>query len=171
MTAADPPDIDPRELRRALGCFATGVTLVTARRNDGTPVGLTVNSFSSVSLDPPLVLWSLSLYAPSLPAIQEATHFAVNVLAADQTDLSNRFAKPSDDKFAGVAITDGLAGLPLIDGAVAHFQCRNEFRYYGGDHVIFVGRVEAYSHNGRAPLVFCQGRYAVADYSFHEKGG
>lgn len=161
---------DPRDLRRALGSFATGVTIVTARRNDGAPVGLTVNSFSSVSLEPPLILWSLSVYAPSLPAMQEATHFAVNILAEDQTDLSNRFAKPSSDKFAGVKITEGIEGLPLIDGAVAYFQCRNESRYYGGDHVIFLGLVEDYAHGGQTPLVFCQGRYAVADFSHHESG-
>ena len=152
--------VDTGDFRRALGCFATGVTVITTDSAAGGRAGLTVSSFSSVSLDPPLVLWSLSLHAPSLPAFQASPHFGVNILAADQAALSTRFATPSEDKFAGLAIVEGLGDIPLIDGAAAHFECRSEFRYYGGDHVIIIGRVERYAYWDRDPLIFCHGRYA-----------
>ena len=154
-----PGVLDAGDFRRALGTFATGVTVITTRCAGGDLIGLTANSFNSVSLSPPLVLWSLSQFAPSLPAFQGSPYFAVNVLAADQTHLAEKFCRRSDDKFAGVAVRYGLGGVPLLDGVAATFTCRNEIRYYGGDHVIFVGAVAAYEYTDREPLVFSRGRY------------
>jgi flavin reductase (DIM6/NTAB) family NADH-FMN oxidoreductase RutF len=148
-----------RELRNALGAFATGVTIITTRGRDGKPHGITVNSFSSVSLNPPLVLWSSSLYAQSLPAFQEASHFVVNILAFDQTELSNKFATQSDDKFVDVDHIVPESGAPILIGAAAHFECRNEFRHYGGDHIIFIGHVERFAYTDRPTLLFCRGKY------------
>jgi flavin reductase (DIM6/NTAB) family NADH-FMN oxidoreductase RutF len=148
-----------RDFRDALGSFATGVTIVTTRGREGEPVGLTVNSFASVSLDPPLVLWSQSLYAQSLPAFQEASHFVVNVLAAEQVDLAKRFAGDHDNRFLDVQHIVPEHGAPVIGGCAAHFECRNEARYYGGDHIIFVGRVERYVHTRKPTLMFCHGRF------------
>jgi flavin reductase (DIM6/NTAB) family NADH-FMN oxidoreductase RutF len=151
--------LDAKDLRAALGAFVTGVTVITARGPGGKLVGLTANSFNSVSLTPPLILWSLSQFAPSLPAFQESGHFGVNILAADQTELSNKFSRRAEDKFAGVAFREDIGGVPILDGVAASFTCRNEFRYYGGDHVIFIGAVVAYTHTDRPPLVFARGRY------------
>jgi flavin reductase (DIM6/NTAB) family NADH-FMN oxidoreductase RutF len=148
-----------RELRNALGSFATGVTIITTRSRDSKPHGITVNSFSSVSLNPPLVLWSSSLYAQSLPAFQEASHFVVNILAFDQIDLSNKFATQSDDKFIDVDHIVPEIGAPILIGAAAHFECRNEFRHYGGDHIIFIGHVERFAYTDRPTLMFCRGKY------------
>jgi 3-hydroxy-9,10-secoandrosta-1,3,5(10)-triene-9,17-dione monooxygenase reductase component len=153
------PEIDLKDFRRALGTFVTGVTVITTRRPNGELAGLTANSFSSVSLSPPLVLWSLSLFAPSLPAFRESPHFSINILAADQMHLSQKFSRSAQNKFDGVAIRDGVGGVPLIEGAAASFTCRNEFRYYGGDHVIFLGAVLEYEYSDRPPLVFARGRY------------
>lgn len=158
-TAAASPDLDPRDFRNALGLFATGVTIVTTRTSAGEPIGLTANSFSSVSLSPPLVLWSLSLRSPNLPNFLQATHFAINVLAHDQIPLSQRFAKPVPRKFEGIAHGFGVHGMPLLDGAAAQFECRTEARHYSGDHVIFIGHVLHYSYADRAPLGYCRGRY------------
>jgi 3-hydroxy-9,10-secoandrosta-1,3,5(10)-triene-9,17-dione monooxygenase reductase component len=155
-----PAEIDPMDFRRALGSFVTGVTVITTRRVSGELIGLTANSFNSVSLTPPLVLWSLSLFAPSLPAFQEAPYFAVNILAADQVLVSQQFSRRASDKFAGVSFRESVGGVPLLEGAAASFTCRNEFRYYGGDHVIFLGAVVAYEYSDRDPLVFARGRYA-----------
>jgi flavin reductase (DIM6/NTAB) family NADH-FMN oxidoreductase RutF len=157
--ASDSSPIDPREFRNALGTYATGVTIITAAGSDDKPYGLTCNSFASVSLNPPLVLWSLVRYSSSLNVFQNATHFAVNVLGASQQALSNKFAKSSDDKFVGVAWSPGLGGAPLLKESVANFQCRSVNRYYGGDHVIFLGAVEAYAYNHGEPLLFARGRY------------
>ena len=150
---------DARDFRNALGTFATGVTIITTRRKTGELVGLTANSFASVSLSPPLVLWSQSLYGPSHSAFQECSHFVVNILAADQLALSQRFARTHEDKFAAVDHIIPECGAPVILGSAAHFECRNEFRYYGGDHVIFIGGVVAYENSDRRPLVFARGRY------------
>ena len=150
---------DAKDFRAALGSFVTGVTIITTRGANGKRVGLTANSFNSVSLSPPLVLFSLSQFAPSLPSFQDSTHFAVNILAADQMDLANSFAKRSEDKCAGVAFRESAGGAPVLDGVAASFTCRNEFRYYGGDHVIFIGAVVEYAHADLAPLVFARGRY------------
>jgi len=145
-----------------LGTFATGVAIITTRDETGRLYGLTGNSFSSVSLDPPLVLWSLARAAPSLPAFRAATHFGVNVLGSEHRDLSVRFARGARDKFAGVGYALGEYGVPLIAGAAAHFECRIVDRYYGGDHEIFLGRVERYRYEHKPTLLFCHGVYLRA---------
>ena len=155
----DAPDFHPRDFRNALGQFATGVTIVTTRTSTGEPIGLTANSFSSVSLSPPLVLWSLSLRSPNLPNFLQATHFAINVLARDQIALSQRFSKPIPNKFEGVTCTDSANGMPLLAGTSAYFECRTEARHYSGDHVIFIGHVLHYSHADRDALGYHRGRY------------
>lgn len=153
---------DANEFRKALGAFATGVTIITTRAADGSPLGLTVNSFNSVSLNPPLVLWSLANTAMSLPAFRAASNWAVHVLAADQDDLSGRFARRGEDKFTGIDVEIGIGNVPLLKGCTARFQCRTAFQYEGGDHVIFVGEVLAFDRSETAPLVFHSGRYAHA---------
>ena len=148
------------EFRASLGMFATGVAIVTARAPDGAPVGLTVNSFASVSLVPPLVSWNLALNSTSLPVFQEGTHYAINVLGAAQQDLALRFAAPRVERWAGVAWQPGMAGAPLLEGAVAHFECESVALHEAGDHVIFIGRVEHCDHRaGAAPLLFHGGRF------------
>ncbi len=159
LTSTAGPSFNSRDLRNALGCFATGVTIITARSRQGQLVGLTANSFTSVSLDPPLVLWSASLYAQSLPAFQEASHFVVNVLAFDQKELSQHFSRQSEDKFAKVAHIIPECGAPVLIGSAAHFECRNEYRHYGGDHIIFIGAVERYAYTEKPTLLFCHGKY------------
>ena len=157
---ATAPAFSALEFRAALGMFATGVTVVTARTAAGELVGLTANSFNSVSLDPPLVLWSLSQRSLSLDAFRTGSHYAINVLAADQHELALRFATPLTDRWDGVAWTPGVAGAPLITGAMAHFECFNKSRYEEGDHVIFVGQVEQVAHRPEAtPLLFHGGRF------------
>ena len=153
--------LDPRGLRRALGQFATGVTVITTRGEDGRRVGVTANSFTSLSLDPPLVLWCLAKSAPSRAAFDACTHFAVNVLSAGQHHLSRQFATPAEDKFAGVATAEGVGGVPLLDGALAHFVCRNVRQLDAGDHVIAIGEVERYETFDGEPLVFHSGSYRV----------
>ena len=157
--ASDSSPIDPRDFRNALGTYATGVTIITASGTDGKPYGLTCNSFASVSLNPPLVLWSLVLYSASLSVFQNAGYFVVNVLGASQQALANKFAKSSEDKFVGVEWTPGIGNAPLLKDSVANFQCRAVNRYYGGDHVIFLGAVEAYAYNRNEPLLFARGGY------------
>lgn len=151
--------IDPGHFRRALGSFVTGVTIVTARGRDGAPVGLTVNSFNSVSLDPPLVLWSLSLMSGSLPAFRDAPYWAVHVLAAGQEGLSSHFARPGRNKFDGIDCDDGPEGAPRIAGYAARFGCKSAFEYEGGDHAIFVGHVEHLDLNEAEPLIYHGGDY------------
>jgi flavin reductase (DIM6/NTAB) family NADH-FMN oxidoreductase RutF len=157
--ASDNSPIDPRDFRNALGAYATGVTIITATAPDGRPYGITCNSFASVSLNPPLVLWSLGVYSSSLPVFQNASHFAVHVLSISQQALANKFAKSSDDKFAGIDWTPGLGNAPVLAESIANFQCRSVNRYYGGDHVIFLGAVEAYAYNSKEPLLFARGTY------------
>ena len=156
-------ELDARAFRTALGSFATGVTVITARGANGELAGLTVNSFASVSLDPPLVLWSLSLYSPALAVFQDCSHYAINVLAADQMDLSDYFARPTndstEDKFSALPFEAGSGGAPLLPGCCARFECRNETRHPGGDHLIFIGLVEKYSCEEREPLIFQGGRF------------
>ncbi len=155
------PDFDPRDFRNALGLFATGVTIVTTTTVAGEPIGLTANSFSSVSLAPPLVLWSLSLRSPNLPNFLQATHFAINVLARDQIALSQRFSKPVAKKFEGIAHGFGTHGMPLLDGSAAQFECKTEARHYAGDHVIFIGHVLQYRYAEREALGYFRGRYVT----------
>ena len=163
-TAAQPAAgrFDARDYRKALGQFATGVTVVTARSADGRRIGLTVNSFSSVSLNPPLVIWSLARNAGNFSDFTSATHFAINVLGAGQHHLSRQFSTPLPDRFAGVECADGKGGCPLLAGAIAHFVCKTVQQYDGGDHTIFLGEVEEYKWFDGEPLVFHSGRYRVA---------
>ena len=150
---------DQRALKKALGRYPTGVTVVTARRSDGTPVGLTVNSFTSVSLKPPLILWCLGNESPNRPVFEGAGHFAVNILGADQDWLSSRFAQPVQDKFSEVRWSEGKHGVPIIEGTVARLVCRLHDRQPGGDHVILLGRVEEFHNTGGNPLVYLGGQY------------
>ena len=166
--AAVVPEIDARELRNVLGAFVTGVTVITTVDADGKPHGLTVNSFSSVSLDPPLVLWSQSLRAPSHPVFRDAERFVVNVLSEDQFTVSDRFARGGEDKFAGCKVRHGMGGVPLIEGCTAWIECRREQNLPGGDHMVFLGRVERIQRTQSQPLVFGGGRYLVAQP--HELG-
>ena len=152
---------DSRQLRNVLGTFTTGVTIVTTRDANGVPHGVTANSFSSVSLEPPLVLWSQALTSRSLPAFRDSDHFAVNILADDQVAISQHFAKQQEDKFANMEYIDGLGGVPVLQGTVAHFECVKVAAYPAGDHIIYLGRVERVSHSGRRPLAFAHGRYMV----------
>ncbi len=148
------------QLRQALGMFATGVTIVTARTPQGAPVGVTVNSFNAVSLSPPLVLWSLAAKAGTLSAFQSCSHYAINVLSCEQHALAQRFSSRTHDRFADLAWHAGLGGCPLIDGAIAHFECGQRSQYSEGDHVIFVGLVERCQHQAEgAPLLFHGGRF------------
>jgi 4-hydroxyphenylacetate 3-hydroxylase, reductase component len=156
----DPCD-DQRAFRRALGQFATGVAVMTASAGDKL-AGVTANSFSSVSLDPPLVLWSLERNAQSLPIFREASHFAVNVLAANQVALSTGFARPGADKFAETAWRPGHGGAPLIEGVAAWFECGRDAEHEGGDHLILIGRVERFTRFDREVLLFAHGRYGLA---------
>lgn len=156
------PIRDHREFRDALGCFPTGVAVMTAPDGAGGYVGVTANSFNSVSLDPPLVLWSLAKTSRSRAAFLEAGWFAINILCAAQVDLSRRFASGGLDKFAGVATVPGLGGVALLPGSAARFQCRTHAVFEGGDHEIFVGEVVDFDYSGRAPLVFHRGDYARA---------
>jgi flavin reductase (DIM6/NTAB) family NADH-FMN oxidoreductase RutF len=154
------PALTTAGLRAALGRFATGVTIVTARSPDGRPVGLTVNSFNSVSLEPPRVLWSLSQAASSMPTFAAGVDYAIHVLAADQRGLAERFASKGVDRWQGLAYREGLGGVPLLDGAVAVFECRQRSRYPEGDHVIFVGDVLRCQHRSDlAPLLYHGGRF------------
>ena len=154
------PSFSARDFRAALGMFATGVTIVTARDAAGAPVGLTANSFNSVSLSPPLVLWSLARSAGSMPAFARGSHYAINILAADQHELAERFASKAVDRFEGLAFREGAGGAPILEGSAAVFECFNRSRYEEGDHVIFVGEVERCTHlPGASPLLFHGGRY------------
>ena len=146
-------------LREALGNFVTGVTVITTR-HAGALYGLTANSFSSVSLDPPLVLFSLSRTAECFDAFEQSDFFAINVLRSDQEELSSRFATKDIDKWSGVAQCPGRGGCPLLDGAIATFECRTTARHEGGDHVIYVGEVVEFAqYREGEPLAFFRGRY------------
>lgn len=151
--------VEPQAMRAAMGCFATGVTIVTTLDSHGHPVGLTVNSFNSVSLEPALVLWSLASNSDSLPVFAANKAFAVNVLAADQLDLCQRFASKTADRFASVDWTPGLHGVPVLSGSVASFECLTAQRIAGGDHAIFLGHVHRVASSDRPALVYGQGQF------------
>ncbi|MEO8250661.1 MAG: flavin reductase family protein [Burkholderiales bacterium] len=157
---AQAPRFSTDEFRASLAMFATGVTIVTARAVDGSLVGLTASSFNSVSLVPPLVLWSLATAAASMAVLREGSHYAINILAAGQVELADRFASRDADRWAGVDFTEGTTGAPLLTGAAATFECFNRSRYIEGDHVIFVGEVERCQHRaGASPLLYHGGRF------------
>jgi flavin reductase (DIM6/NTAB) family NADH-FMN oxidoreductase RutF len=150
---------DPSLYRDVMGAFPTGVTVMTLATGEGQRLGVTASSFNTVSLDPPLILWSLALKAPSLQAFRATDHFAVNILAEDQRHVALQFARPAEDKFAGIATATGQTGAPLIVGALAHVECRTVARYPGGDHEIMLAEVVTLRRRDGAPLVFQRGSF------------
>jgi flavin reductase (DIM6/NTAB) family NADH-FMN oxidoreductase RutF len=160
-TAGDErPAFDQRQFRDALAQFATGVTIVCTRAPNGRYVGFTANSFNSVSLDPPLILWTIARRSGSLAAFDSAERYAVNVLSSEQANLARRFSRPHADRFAGVAHRLGWSDAPLIDGCVAWLECRHHARHSAGDHVVFVGEVVTVERARGQALIFHQGRFA-----------
>ncbi|MBL8386010.1 MAG: flavin reductase family protein [Burkholderiales bacterium] len=153
---------DPRELRNALGRFPTGVTVITTRTPSGKLEGLTANSFAALSLDPPLVLWSLGRKSASLRGFVESGHFAINVLRSRQADISHRFATPRENKFEGLAHAAGFGGSPLLPDVLATFECETASTVEGGDHLLFVGRVHRIAYGDGEPLIFNAGRYCTS---------
>lgn len=160
-TPSKETDFNPQAFRRALGNFATGVTIITARGVSGDIVGVTASSFNSLSMDPPLILWSSKKDARSCAAFESASHFSVNVLASDQMDMSNHFARQQDDKFEGIDWQEGLGGAPIFPNCSGRFQCESYDKLDGGDHWIFVGKVIVFDDFGRPPLCFHQGSYSM----------
>ncbi|WP_395700801.1 flavin reductase family protein [Aquabacterium sp.] len=156
-----PEAFDSQALRGALGRFATGVTIITCLDGSGARVGLTANSFNALSLQPPLVLWSLRLASPSLVAFSAATHFAVNVLAETQVDLSRRFASKVADKFEEGVWHAGLGGVPVLGGCAAVFECELQAQHEAGDHQLFIGRVRRLADLAVPPLLFQGGHYRM----------
>ena len=150
-----------QQLRAALGRFTTGVTIVTCLDAEGAPVGLTANSFSSLSLDPPLVLWSLRRQSMSLAAFQQASHFTVNVLAEEQVELSRRFASSAADKFSQGLWSGGVGGAPVLAGCAAVFECAQHAQHEAGDHLLFLGRVLRAAEAPLPPLVYQGGHYRL----------
>lgn len=159
MTSKNAQLFDARELRRAFGSFATGVTIVTTLDGDGEALGFTANSFSSVSIDPPLLLVNIAKSAHGLEAFTGSKGFAVNILAHRQRDLSNRFATAGADKFAGLGWHSAVTGSPIIDDVVAWFDCSHFQQVDAGDHIVLIGEVQQYQHTTHAPLGFCRGAY------------
>lgn len=162
---------DERQFRDALAAFPTGVAVITGISAEGERVGITVNSFNSVSLSPPLVLFSVARSARSFAAWRQMSHYAVNILSQDQEAISNRFARRLDDKWDGLLVLDGVYGMPLLPNALAAFECAAHAHYEGGDHAIFVGRVEALhttAHKQAQPLIFFGGRYRRLDAAFRD---
>lgn len=155
--------MDSKMFRNALGRFATGVTVVTACDVDTGFVGTTASSFNSVSMDPPLILWSIDKGARSLPAYKNAEYFVVNVLAADQVAMSNHFARKQENKFIDIDYNLSQRGIPTLPGCSAVFHCKNRFQYEGGDHIIIVGEVEEFTASERNSLLFHGGAYAVSE--------
>jgi flavin reductase (DIM6/NTAB) family NADH-FMN oxidoreductase RutF len=153
------PASDEKLFRSALSQFATGVTIITTRDENGAFFGLTASSFNSVSLNPPLVLWSLSQTARSMPLFSANSHYVINVLAADQAQLAERFASRIEDRFEGVEFDLSDTGLPILHGCAAWFECHNRSRYPEGDHVIFVGEVERYAYEAKPPLIYHAGKF------------
>ena len=153
------PQEDDKRYRAALGQFATGVTIITTRATSGKPVGITVSSFASVSLDPPLVLWCLGDKSDGYEYFKTAEHFCIHVLAADQGELALHFSKQSADKFEHVQTLEGEHGTPLLPGTLARFDCRKEALHPGGDHLIVVGRVLQFQHERGEPLLYCSGAF------------
>ncbi|MBO9354933.1 flavin reductase [Bordetella petrii] len=150
---------DSQEFRRALGAFPTGVTVITTRDPRGQPYGVTANSFSSVSLDPPLILWSQSTASSSYPAFRDCDRFVVNILADHQVRVSNQFAKSGQDKFQNVPVAPGLGGIPVIQDCAAHLECVKVAAYPGGDHVVYIGQVEKIFRSNHRSLAFGDGKY------------
>lgn len=159
--------VDPKELRKTLGCFLTGVTVVTTIDEHGERRGFTANSFTSVSLDPPLVLVCLGKTASSYPVFAAADHFAVNILADDQHGISSTFASKKVDKFADIVLREGPRAIPIIDGVLAWIDCDLHQRIDAGDHLILIGRVVDHGSTDRTPLGFYSGNYV--DFSLERR--
>jgi flavin reductase (DIM6/NTAB) family NADH-FMN oxidoreductase RutF len=151
--------MDTLDLRRAFSRFGTGVTVVTTRTPEGRRLGVTANSFNTVSLAPPIVLWSLAERSPSLAGFRSAGRFVVNVLALEQLELAQRFARPAPDKFAGVDCQEGRHRQPVLAGCAASLECRIVGDQRVGDHILFLGEVERFVHAATAPLLFCNGQF------------
>lgn len=149
-----PQAFDARQFRDALAQHATGVTVICANAGEGKYAGFTANSFNSVSLDPPLVVWSLAQRSTSLPTFEAAERYTINVLASDQAELARRFSRPHADRFAGVPLRLGWANAPLIEGCVAWFECRHHAQFQVGDHHLFVGEVVTCERAAGSGLVF-----------------
>lgn len=154
--------IDGLAFRKALGAFPTGVTVMTTLDAAGRRCGMTVNSFSSVSLDPPLILWSQSLSSKSYTAFRDAERFAVNILSENQIQISRQFATASDDKFRNITFRSGLGDIPIIGSCAANLECVKVSAHREGDHVIYIARVIRLERSEHRPLVFGDGRYLVA---------
>ena len=158
-TFAPTSELSSAEFRQALGQFATGVTVVTACDADGEPVGLTVSSFNSVSLQPPLVLWSLNRSSQAMPVFSGIARYAIHVLGAHQLALAERFAGPREQRWVGLSHGWSAAGVPLLEGCLARFECRHRSAHEEGDHVILVAQVErCHSADGLQPLLYHRGR-------------
>ena len=156
---------DQREFRNALGRFATGVTVITTVGPGGNPEGMTANSFSGLSLEPPLVQWCIGKSAPPHDIFRDCNHFTINVLRVDQRETSNQFATPAADKFVDVDWQPGLGGCPIVGDPLAVFECANWAQHEGGDHTILIGEVEKFTYQNGDPLLFSSGKYAhVAPY-------
>lgn len=151
-----------KELRQTFGCFPTGVTVITTKDADGAPIGVTASSFNSVSMDPPLILWSVDKVAYSASIFKNAKHFTVNILSDAQVDISNRFASRGEDKFKDIDWCDDEHGMPNIADASAQLRCNTWNVYEGGDHYIIVGEVMSLANNQKPPLVFATGGYCIA---------
>lgn len=153
--------INATDLRRTLGCFPTGVAVVTTMSRTGAPIGVTISSFNSVSMDPPLILWSLALKAQSLADFRATGHFAVNVLSEAQADLPRIFSSPVEERFEGLSWTKGVGDAVVLAGSAAVFECATHARYDGGDHEIFIGRVIRHARSDAAPLLYAKGRLST----------
>ena len=165
------PAADQRGFRRCLGQFSTGVTII-ATEHEGQRVGVTANSFSSLSLDPPLILWSIGRTSRAFPVFMEAPRFAISILAEDQVDVSQRFSSKDTDKFTGIAWQSGENGAPVIANSAARLECQTEARHEGGDHVLIIGRVTRFAYEDRKVLIFSQGRYSIGvDHPVLQGGG
>jgi len=167
----EPMSFDERRFRNALGAFPTGVAIVTGKTQEGERLGMTVSSFNSVSIAPPLVLFSVARHARSFFAWCLLQRYAINILSQEQEQLSNRFARSLDDKWSGVIVAEGDNGLPFFPNSLAAFECESYARYSGGDHEIFVGQVVALRTSARKqeqPLIFWGGRYRRIDAGFQD---
>ncbi|MDM1757425.1 MULTISPECIES: p-hydroxyphenylacetate 3-hydroxylase reductase component [Acinetobacter] len=160
LPAKETATIDPIKFRRALGNFATGVTIMTAQSATGEKVGVTANSFNSVSLDPALILWSIDKNSSSFHVFEQATHFAVNILSGSQIELSNKFSRRNIDKYEGTSYREGVGSVPILDHCSAVFECERHQIIEGGDHWIIIGKVVDFHDEGRSPLVYHQGAYS-----------
>lgn len=155
----DFPSVEPAMLRTAMARYATGVCIVTTVTNNGDPAGLTITSFNSLSLDPPLILWSLGLNSSNLDTFRSSDRFGINVLPQEMSELARNFSRSGGDKFAGVAVETGQSGVPLIAGALVQMECETDAQYPAGDHVLFLGRVTGLAVGDGAPLVFCNSAF------------